>query len=240
MRHIRKHGAPRELIQWKADNQNSPQNLVYNGGGFPAEAIRQSLLAEQGHLCAYTLRHLKTAAECHKDDHSTSHSCHIEHIWPQSRYPEQDIDYQNMVACYPPSGSRIACDYGAQKKADFDPAQGGFVSPLHPSVESHFVYAKDGTIQGTTPEAHSTIQILGLNHPNLVHDRESIIKGWLHPKSDRTRTAQEARRLMQELQKPDAQQCLQPYCTAAIQVLEKHALREEQRAARLKRHKGNA
>jgi len=240
MRHIRKHGAPRELIQWKADNQNSPQNLVYNGGGFPAEAIRQSLLAEQGHLCAYTLRRLKTATECHKGGHSTSHSCHIEHIWPQSRYPEQDIDYQNMVACYPPSSAGIACDYGAQKKADFDPGEGGFVSPLHPGVESHFAYAEDGTIHAKTSEGDSTIRILGLDDPSLEHDRQSVIKGWLHPQSGRTLKAQQARRLMQELQKPDAQQCLQPYCTAIIQVLEKHALREEQRAARLKRRKGNA
>ncbi|WP_148304966.1 hypothetical protein [Castellaniella defragrans] len=118
MRSIHKRGEPRELIQWKVNNKTTPQNLVYHGGGFPAEAVRQALLAEQGHLCAYTMRRLKTARDCQQAGQDTTAACHIEHILPQHRKVSgEDIDYQNMVACFPPSQSRAACPFGAHKKS---------------------------------------------------------------------------------------------------------------------------
>jgi hypothetical protein len=64
MRSIAKGPEPRALIQWKADNAATPENLRYGAAGFPREAVRQALLAEQFHLCAYTMRRLRTAAEC--------------------------------------------------------------------------------------------------------------------------------------------------------------------------------
>ncbi|WP_043683818.1 hypothetical protein [Castellaniella defragrans] len=127
---------------------------------------------------------------------------------------------------------------GTTKKADFDPSQGGFVSPLSIGVESHFTFSADGAIQGTTADGAHTIQILALDHASLVNDRAAAIKGWLSPKG-KPLGAQQARRLIQALQVPDAQDCLQPYCEAIIQVLSKHATREERRAARLK-HKGKS
>lgn len=55
MRSICKGGEPRALIEWKRQNAATPDNLHYNGGGFPREAVRQSLLLEQCHLCGYYL-----------------------------------------------------------------------------------------------------------------------------------------------------------------------------------------
>ena len=235
MRSIHKHAEPRALNQWKADNRDSPQNLVYQGGGFPAEEIRQSLLTEQGHLCAYTMRRLKTARQCAAEGKSTTAACHIEHLLPQSRQvPGEDIDYQNMVACFPPSQSSAACPYGAHKKADFDPTTGGFVSPLSNGAASHFAFGTDGAIRGVTPDGEATIKILGLDHKILTHDRAAAIRGWLYPRGTTKKpvSAQQAQRLIQELQTPDQEHCLQPFCEAAIQALQKHALREEKRAAR--------
>lgn len=166
MRSIAKGASPQALIQWKAQNAASPQNLVYGGGGFPGEAVRQSLLAEQLHLCAYTLRQLKTAAACAADGNDTRHSCHIEHLLPQCRrVAGEDIDYQNMVACYPPSQSQVACEFGAHAKADFDPATGGFVSPLSVDAQAHFKFDERGGVQGQTADGVSTIQVLRLDPP---------------------------------------------------------------------------
>ena len=135
MRAITKGAQPHELIRWRADNAALPQNLIYGAGAFPGEAVRNSLLAEQLHLCAYTMRQLKTAAQCQVQGLDTRASCHIEHFLPQCRkVPGEDIDYQNMVACFPPSQSNVACDFGAHAKADFDPSNGGFVSPLSPAA----------------------------------------------------------------------------------------------------------
>lgn len=232
MRTIHKGGQPQELIQWKADNAATPQNLVY-GGSFPGEAVRRALLVEQFHLCAYTLRGLKTAAECQAAGQDTRASCHIEHLLPQSRgIPGEDIDFQNLVACFPPSQSKVACEFGAHAKADFDPSTGGFVSPLSQMAEAHFEFDERGGIRGLTADGISTINVLKLDQKTLVNDRAAVIRGYLQPKGKKL-SAQAARRLAQEVLKADAQQRLPAYCVAVAQTALLHAQREERRAARM-------
>lgn len=233
MRTITKGGQPEALIRWKADNAASPQNLIYGGGNFPSEAVRRSLLAEQFHLCAYTLRQLKTAADCEASGQDSRASCHIEHLLPQCRKVQgEDIDHQNMLACYPPSQSKVACEYGAHAKADFDPSKGGFVSPLSPAADNHFKFDERGGIAGLTADGASTVEVLNLDHKTLVNDRAAVIKGYLHPKGKKM-SAQAARRLAKQVLTPDAQLRLPPYCQAVAQTALLHANREERRAARM-------
>lgn len=238
MRTITKGAQPQELLRWRANNAAVPQNLVYGAGAFPAEAVRQSLLAEQWHLCAYTMRRLLTAAECQAKNLDTRSSCHIEHLLPQCRQvPGEDVDYQNMVACYPPSQSKAVCEFGAHAKADFDPSTGGFVSPLSPNAQNHFQFDERGGVQGCTEAGSATIEVLRLNHKALVHDRAAVIKGALQPRGKKL-TAQAARRLAQQALQPDAQQCLPAYCIAIAQAALRYAEREEKRAARMKKKGG--
>lgn len=235
MRSITKGPQPEELIRWRADNAAFPQNLVYGAGGFPSEAVRRSLLAEQFHLCAYTLRQLKTAAQCEAQGGDTRASCHIEHLLPQCRkVADEDIDYQNMVACYPPSQSAAVCDFGAHAKADFDPSTGGFVSPLAANAAAHFSFDDRGGVMGRTEIGRSTVEILKLNHPSLVNDRAAVIRGFLHPRGKRL-SAQAARRLAEKVLEPNANLALPAYCVAIAQTASAHADREERRAARMKR-----
>jgi len=238
MRTINKGAEPRELIQWKADNVTTPGNLVYGGGGFPGEAVRKSLLLEQLHLCAYTMKHLKTIGECNKEDLDTRASCHVEHILPQARnVAGEDIDYQNMVACYPPSGSKIACMYGAKAKGSFDPSMGAFVSPLSPKAEHHFKFDNEGGIKGLTENGKATIRVLKLDDSALVNDRASVIKGILYPKGLPISAAM-ARRMANQVMQADGDQCLHPFCTAVASAALAFADRSERRANRL-RKKGN-
>lgn len=257
MRSIIKSGQPQELIRWKANNAGTPQNLIYGGGSFPSEEVRQALLTEQYHLCAYTLRRLKTASECQLAGLDTRASCHIEHLLPQSRgVPGEDIDFHNMLACYPPSQSTSACEYGAKYKDDFDPqtgkyidriritadksvneglAQNGqFVSPLTNGVESHFKFDERGGITGITSAGETTVKVLKLDHKALVHDRAAVIKGYLQPNGKKL-TAQAARRLANNVLQPDAQNCLPAFCVAVAQTALDYAKREERRAARMKK-----
>ena len=238
MRTITKGGQPEVLIRWKADNAASPQNLIYGGGDFPGEAVRKSLMVEQFHLCAYTLRQLKSSAACEADGRDTRASCHIEHLLPQCRkVPGEDVDYQNMLACYPPSQSKVACEYGAQAKADFDPSVGGFVSPLSHAADQHFKFDEQGGVSGRTADGYSTVQRLKLDHKTLVNDRAAVIKGCLQPKGKKV-SAQAARRLAQEVLKCDAQQRLTHYCVAVAQTALRHAQREENHAAWKQRQRG--
>lgn len=235
MKNIRKGSQPLQLTKWRLINSAVPQNLIYGEGGFPSEVVRQSLLEEQFHLCAYTMRRLLTASECQKLNRDTQFSCHIEHLLPQCRkVPGEDIDYRNMVACYPPSKSKAACDYGAHAKADFDPSKGGFVSPLSQNAQDHFIFDESGQVRGSTKDGSNTIKILNLSSSTLVHDRAAIIRGFLKPNGKKL-SAQNARRLAQQILQPDDQLRLPPYCVAVSHAALQFAEREERRSARMKK-----
>jgi hypothetical protein len=236
MRTIRKpKNAPQELRRWVAANRETPQNLVYGGGGFPSEQIRERLLSEQAHLCAYTMKRLKTKAECHSDGLDTTSSCHIEHVLPQARKVQgEDIDYKNMVACFPPSRSSVACEYGAVAKKNYDPATHPFCSPLSLAVDQNFCFDKQGYVAGRTAKGRATVTVLKLNHQVLVDDRAAVIKGYIEPRTGRKISAATARVLARAMLKPDGKLGLPPFCVAASQALLAYAAIEERRAIRLK------
>lgn len=234
MRSIKKGAEPRALIEWKRENRNTPHNLYYGkGSSFPSEAVRQALLKEQFHLCAYTLRRLPTATECQAKGQGTQFSCHIEHVLAQTHHEADSIAYDNLVACYPSSQTKMACGYGAVEKADYDVARKPFVSPLSANVERQFRYSSDGYVEGLTPDAVATVEVLKLNHPTLVNDRAAVVRGRLRPRGTPI-TAAAARRLADEVNSPDAQHCLPEYCQALKQQAERHAQRLEKYAARVR------
>jgi hypothetical protein len=236
MRSVKKGPEPRELLNWKALNAATPDNLYYGGGGFPGDAVRKALLKEQLHLCAYTMKELATAISCEDCGLDTRSSCHTEHLLPQTRgIKKETIDYQNMVACYPPSQSSVACEYGAKYKDDYDPTTGPFVSPLSANAQRHFEFDKYGVVKGVTEEGITTVEVLNLNHHSLVSDRAAVVRGFLEPKPGRPISAAAARRLAVEVLQPDAQHRLSPYCFAVAALALAHAKREDDRAARLKK-----
>lgn len=223
MRRIVKGPEPRALLDWKRENQQSPQNLTYGGGGFPYQAVRAALIAEQYFLCAYTMRGLRDAEESH-----------IEHLLPQSRSkPEETIDYRNMLACYPGPNQKTVCAYGARAKADYDPDKSPFCSPLQESTPARFRFSEDGRVAGRDEFAEVTIDVLQLNHPILVNDRKAVIRGRLHAGRHRL-SAAAARRLADEIRRPDGKGRLAPYCEAIAQAALKFADREERKAQRLR------
>lgn len=234
MRSVRKGAEPRELIDWRRANRDTPQNLFYGrGSSFPGEAVRKALLLEQFHLCAYTLRRLPTADECLVRGQGTIFSCHIEHVLPQAAHAPESIAYDNMVACYPASQSGVACEYGAVEKKAYDPAKELFVSPLSPAASQQFRFSSDGRVEGLSPEAVKTVEVLKLNHATLVNNRKAVIRGRLTPRG-KPISAAAARRLCDEAEVPDANQCLLEYCLALKQQAELHAQKYEKKAARIR------
>jgi len=242
MKRISKNPQPEALLKWKGGNHHNPANLIYKN--VPREEIRQALLMEQHHLCAYTMKPLKTLQQCQASltiatDTPTVHSCHIEHYMPQSVHADKAIDYQNMLACFPAAqrdkGQKNSeCPYGAQKKADYDPEKNPFVSPLSANVEDHFAFKKNGEVQGVTEAGDATIKVLNLNHPILVNDRKEAIKGALYTKGALC-SASELERIAVRVMQPDANHCLTPYCVAIAQVARKVAEQEKRRAQHMKK-----
>ncbi|MFV8908185.1 hypothetical protein ABQ333_23430 [Serratia fonticola] len=256
MKLLNKGAEPRELINWKAENQQTPENLKYGIADFPSEAVRCALLQQQNYLCAYTLVRLKRPEEC-DDNHKTRQSCHIEHILPQTRgelvakklagqqvkdvvnfTAGEDIDFNNMVACFPPSVDTTHCDFGAKYKGDYDPYDNpNFISPLTPSVETHFTFLSDGSIKAQSVKGEETIRALQLNHIELCHRRKYVLTGAIYPKGIKRPyiSAAEARRLADEVLRPNADGRLREFCVAIRHVALSHADRLERRARRARR-----
>lgn len=178
MRTIQRGSQPQALIQWKADNRTSPQNLTYSGGSFPHKEVLQALVKQQGGLCAYTMLRISTA------------TAHIEHLKPQTLCRREDaalleqslpplredVEWQNLVACTPaPNTPKLP--YGAHEKRDWWDAD-LFVSPYQANCEVHFHFSKNGTVSPAAGNsaAVKTINILKLNDASLKEKREIAIK----------------------------------------------------------------
>ena len=107
MRQITKSAEPPELTSWKAANRADPNYCYASLTADHRQAIRDSLVAEQRGLCAYTGRRIDIG------------SCHIEHLRPQVHCGRgEDVDYRNLVAGVPaPNTPQLP--YGAHNKRDW-------------------------------------------------------------------------------------------------------------------------
>ena len=212
MRQIIKGPEPDELAAWKQENAQTAQNLTYTN--MPKLGVKAQMLGEQGHLCAYTMQRIETV-----DD------CHIEHIVPRNQPDQphdQDIDYNNLLACIPSDtpGHRPLIrpfPYGAVKKAGTLIDENNFVSPLQNDVEQRFQYVADGSVTSLASDgaALSTIQILELNHPQLCDLRKAAIDERV---LDNELTADEAELLSQSVMAIDTTGRISEFCLAIAHV----------------------
>jgi len=225
MRRIKKRMEPPQLSQWRASNQGDPQGAGINYGydvlrqsPEVVQALMESLLAEQGSLCAYTGKRID------------AHSAHVEHLFPQAHGERgQDVEYTNLVACWPqPNGPHG--EYGAHPKADWPNAeeQHFFVSPLSAECEARFRFNNRGEIAPCADgdlAAETTIQRLKLKHKTLTALRKSEIDGVLG--KERKLDLKKARKRLTNLEATErdldagANVSLEPYCFVLKQVLVK-------------------
>lgn len=164
MINISKSPQPAELLKYK----KSHPNPRYDGPGFTEvkDAIRKSLLAEQGFICAYCMQSLE-------DDPLKTK---IEHWHSQKKYPKETLEYKNLLVVCMGKGSNgeTHCDTA---KSSFD-GMGGRDLNYNPSkpehdVERKYRYLRDGEITGDVPVLQD-IEILNLNQKRLVNDRKAI------------------------------------------------------------------
>lgn len=215
MRTISPRPEPVNFTNWRAASQNDI-NYDYDliPGDLKAE-IKDALIAEQRGLCAYTGLRI-----------DASHS-HIEHLLPQAHCHEgEDVEYRNMVACYPGRDQGYV-PFGALLKADWpSPAERHlFVSPRSPDCETRFLFSIRGKISVADGDeaARETVRRLGLDHRRLEALRESAVAETLH----RLDLPLARRRLTALLQAEEAGGRLEPFCFVLKQALRKHIRRLE-------------
>jgi uncharacterized protein (TIGR02646 family) len=169
MKFVQKGGAPIQYRIWVRTVAGTDKETYSEVPGNMRALVLAALGREQGEICAYTMKRI---------DMNTSH---IEHLKPESKCRldarGSDLDFTNMLACFPRDGMRRHCRYGAQKKDSWwDPKL--FVSPLNPACEKRFRFNLEGEISavGMSEAASNTIEVLGLDNTSLTEDRGRAIR----------------------------------------------------------------
>jgi uncharacterized protein (TIGR02646 family) len=172
MKQIKKTVAPYEYIKWC--NIQKDLGVNYNFKRLPnppKENFHEFLLREQGFICGYTMKRVNLKIS------------HLEHFKPQhvciQEGPGKDLDYYNLIACFPKDGMKSNCRYGAQAKDKWWENNGvDFLSPVNDACELRVIFNMNGEISSTNNhdlKAQNTISILKLKDPALTNDRKKSI-----------------------------------------------------------------
>ncbi len=164
MRYIQKGDAPKFFEDWKQNFKNTyGKEPSYNDlKGEEYHKLKTHIIDEQFGLCCYCCKRVE------------AYNSHIEHFRPQSRYPEHDLLYSNMlVSC---NGYKDKNENCGHKKNNWY-SEYYTVSPVDNNCESYFVYTLDGHIKPNHQDsrAQETIKNLDLDSYLLKRARETAI-----------------------------------------------------------------
>lgn len=164
--------------------------------------LRESLLKEQGYLCAYCQRRIPLTAQ---EDGNTSK---IEHVLPQSGTPDQRQDYKNLVACCPGYLDFIPhCDKSKE-------AAMLSINLFSDTLEEGVSYqSRTGKIVHQNPlwdrEMNS---ILNLNHFRLQQNRHQALEGLKNALEKKQYSKREVKNYLKLYMTPNQKGNLHEYC----------------------------
>ena len=168
MRGSAKGREPEELLAWKETQRAGGIEPEYRSlPQFERRATVNGLFAEQTGQCVYCGRRISL---------DRLREFHIEHFRPRSGYPEQELDYANLfLSCGPEHEHGPWPTCGSHKADWFE--ENCHITPAPESCAERFRFRSSGRIAGDdTPEAAKMIQVLNLNHPELVTERQGVIE----------------------------------------------------------------
>ena len=218
MKHINKQGAPIFYLAWcqkmKGQENEDYRNLPSKEKGI----LLKALVKQQGKICAYTMRRIDT---------DTSH---VEHIKPESICRQEmrgsDLDFQNMVACFPREGMRRKYRYGAQEKDNWWENEGElFLSPLRNTCEIHLKFNLKGEVLAANDNvaALKTIDVLNLNHNSLKDDRKRAIQEFIYGASGtKPLSIKKTENAISNICEPNSEGDYIEFCTAIKHGLNEH------------------
>ena len=218
MKYIQKTGCPHSYSKWCTEVAE-PNNYDWSEvRSVQKNPILEAMIADQGGLCAYTM---------HRIDNNSSH---VEHIKPRSRCRQDlrgsDLDYTNLVACFPRDDVKGQPRYGARLKDCWWENDGAeFVSPLQPTCEQVFRFKLNGEIEAVNnrTEAITTIAVLGLDHRSLTEERKRVIEVFIYgPTGDDPMSYADAQRARNSICNRNGDSLFYVFCVAIRAALEEH------------------
>ena len=208
MKYIIKQSEPQELTALRESASEDWQPTFEDLQRIPKEAVHASLLAEQGYICCYC--NMRISAD----------SSHIEHFKPRSKFPEAELEYENLLAsCQLETQRREPRRCGMKKRAWFHRTL--LISPLQEDCESRFRFAADGAIYPANDNdqaARETILRLGLDNDELVRRRVEAIDA-VFVDMDKFEHG-EIRRLIDAFHQRDENGRFEPFCSAITYILQ--------------------
>jgi len=169
MKYIQKGIEPEELTDWKSHANDDWQPDYDSMGGQLKNAVKESLMQEQGYLCCYCERRL------------ILHDSHIEHFNPQSNDEIDPLDYSNLLcSCQNRLKKGEPRHCGNLKDKWFDSEL--LVSPFDRECENRFSFKADGKIKSADKNdnaADITIKKIGLDIPKLNDLRRKTIEPFI-------------------------------------------------------------
>ena len=122
--------------------------------------LKDSLLKEQGYLCAYCMARIDKG------------HMRVEHFKPRSHYPDGRFTYRNLLAC---------CQGETQGKSHCDVSKGEDeikLSPLEPSCVDTLSYeSRTGAIKSSNEDYNHDLDTLNLNAHIIKQNRRDVLRG---------------------------------------------------------------
>jgi len=166
MRGSHKKKVPPELENWLAQ-ESEDWKPTYPFPGDIREHVVNALRDAQRGLCVYCGRQL------HVDE--CPQGFHIEHFRPKRRFPDLQVDISNLYLSCGCSSYTQTC--GGAKGGELD--CNCLIEPKYPDCMDRFFFKLSGMAAARDDADHparAMIELLKLNHDELVMDRETILE----------------------------------------------------------------
>lgn len=212
---IHKGDEPESLIEYR-ENKNNDVNCSYKSFR-DKDKVRKALVREQGYLCAYCMQEITPDEQKMK----------IEHWHSQSEYPDEQLDYTNMLGCclgetkeHEYAKPKQHCDTARKNKVlKYNPS-----NPLHHDLLQIKYKQKDGEICSEDEEFNQQLNdVLNLNLAMLKNNRKTIIDEIIKQldKQRGTVSAKFLQMLLAKYTQKSVDGKLQPHCGIVRYYLEK-------------------
>jgi len=205
VRNIQKNREPRCLAQHRCQAHASYYN--FNG----KHELRDSLISEQGGICAYCMQRIR----------STVGGMKIEHWRCQDCYSSEQLVYGNLLGvCLGGEGRPKKDQHCDTYKGNIDLCR----NPANPdhNVEAVIRYLGDGRIKADDEIFDREInEVLNLNHPLLVNNRKAVLKSFQESLARaKTFGIASIRRKIDQWSQPEGGN-LEPFCMVVVYWLRK-------------------
>lgn len=197
-----------EPITWRA------YRITPGADYAPTRDLRQSLLEEQGYICAFCMRRIPVTVK----DPGENEFSKIAHLESRANNQNRKLDYSNMVVCCPGNiNGEAHCD---KSQASSDISLPLFSDQVQNSIS---YTSQSGEIRSSNPIWERELNhLLNLNNPLLKANRREALEGVRVALGKKNQWSEsDLRERYQQWIQKDSDGKFRPYCGIIVWYLKK-------------------